>query len=54
MVFPLTWCMRPPKTHGDFTELVLVVKESAHPIHAKMVECAKKAMIPLHVIAGEL
>ena len=45
--------MRLPKTLGDFTELVLVAKESAHQILAKMEECAKRVMIPSHVIAGQ-
>ena len=42
-----------PKTLGDYTELVLVAKESAHQILAKTEECAKRVMIPSHVIAGQ-
>ena len=53
MVFLLIWYMRQPKTLGDYTELVLVAKESAHQILAKTEECAKRVMIPSHVIAGQ-
>lgn len=48
----LTWCTRQLRILGDYTELVLVAKASAHQILAKMEECVKKVMTPLHVTAG--